>query len=109
MNVSKLKTDDVISFVYYGGSNPGAVRRICVTENSRDVIKGFDIDKRDFRNYTCSVMNSIMVMDNKPLSYFTKRRDAMRIQQKLRNEYGYTAFGDIQLVEDILEILQEGI
>ena len=53
MNVSvkELKENDIISFVYDGGTYPGTVKRICVTQITEYHTSGFDIDKQDFRNY----------------------------------------------------------
>jgi len=105
MHISEVQTDDVVSFVYDGGSNPNTCRRICVTcvGNKMDIgriITGFDIDKQAFRAFNVSLICKIIKIGQEPVSNFTTLLDAKSIQRDMKKEDDI--FVDIDVIQQVI-------
>ena len=105
VSVKELQENDVISFMYDGGTYPGTVKRICVTQLTSLHTSGYDIDKQEFRNYKNDKISRVMIMDNQPIDEFLRRKDAIRIQRELQSSCGY-GVSEIKIIEDILKIIR---
>ena len=59
-NVKDVNIQDLITFRYNGGSNPGSVRRVIVERiDDKDYLEGYDVDNDGYRRYKIEKMESI--------------------------------------------------
>ena len=55
----KLYINDLVRFIYKGGSNPGSTRLVYITEEGDTYFRGYDFTKEDLRTFSYDKVNDL--------------------------------------------------